>query len=924
LWTISSGVEGGMLRGRERECRLLDDMVKTIRSGGSCSLLLRGEPGIGKTALLDYLCESADGCRVLRMAGFESETELVFAALHRLCWPVLDEVDRLPAPQQTAVQGAFGNVPGGHPDPFFIGLGILSLLSEVAADKPLLCVIDDAQWLDKASAQALGFAARRLEAESVALVFAEREPVSQVALTGLPDLPVLGLPHAEARQLLDSALHVPLDESIREQIITDTGGNPLAILELPRNLTIQALAGGFGLPATQPMSGRIEESFRSRLDLLAADTRLLVLLAAAEPTGEPSLLWRAAELLAIPPEAADQAEAADLVQFDSGVTFRHPLVRSAIYGSASAKSRRNVHSALAAATDRQRDPDRRAWHRAKATITPDEEVASELEDSAGRAESRGGLAAAAAFFQRAAALTPAPDQRARRTLAAARVSLDSGAPDLARRLLNAAERGPLDPLQEATLARLQGQLAFHLRRGGDASPLLLAAALKLQPLNVDLARETLLDALWAAYFAGRLGGRDDVRRVCDAALTAAFAPREDRTIDILLSGIATHFNQGYETAVPALRRAVDDFLTGNVPTPDEVRWSMLATCAATDLWADDAWYALAIRHVKVCREIGALTVLPFALDYLALAEIHGGDLQAAATLIDEIDTICAVTGTASLAYASLTLAALREPQDHATSLIEAAVRDATARNEGFEITSTEYASAILHNGAGRYNLAFPAAHRAYGYDDAGFFPFVTPELIEAAARSGRPDVAAEALRPLSEHAQAVGTSWALGVEARCRALLTPGPAAEAVYRAALQHLQRCRGVLDLARARLLYGEWLRRERRRAEAREQLRSAHEAFLAMGAFGFAERTARELLATGEHARKRTVQTESHLTAQENQIATLARAGLSNAEIGTRLFISPRTVEYHLRKIYTKLSIGSRADLPTVWPKSATTGN
>jgi DNA-binding CsgD family transcriptional regulator len=909
-----------MLRGRSAERVQLDRLLEAIHAGQSAVLVLRGEAGIGKTALLDYTAERAEGCRVLRAVGVESEMELPFAGLHQLCAPLLDRLEWLPPPQREALGIAFGLSSGTRPDRFLVGLALLSLLSDAADQEPLLCLLDDAQWLDQSSAQVLAFVARRLQAEPIGLLFAERESGEFGELGRLPELRLDGLSDADARDLLASVITVPLDDRVRERLVAETHGNPLALLELPHGLSPADLAGGFALTAALPLPSRIEESFRQRVERLPADSQGLLLVAAAEPTGDPTLLWRAADQLGVTPEAAGPAEAAGMITLGAPVTFRHPLLRSAIYRAASAEERRSVHRALAAATDPALDPDRRAWHLADATLAPDEDVASELERSAERARARGGLAAAAAFLERAARLTPEPARRAERDLTAAQTKHDAGAPDGALALLAAAEEGPLNELQHGRLERLRAQLAFALRRGSDAPPLLLSAAQGLEPLDAMLARETYLEAIAATIFAGRLSSGPGVLEVAEAASAAPPAPEPPRTIDLLLDGLATRFTDGYAAGVPALRRALDAVSEDDGHTEDDIRWLWLACRIAPDLWEDEAWHELATRQLRLARDAGALTVLPLAATYRAGVHVHAGEFAAAAALIEEADAITEATGNAPLMYTSLVLAAWRGQEAQAVELIEASREDATRRGEGRAITLAEYATAVLYNGLGRYQAALAAAQRACEHDDLGLFAWALIELVEAAARSREPELAADALEQLSERTRLSGTDWALGVEARSRALLSNGRAAEDFYLEATERLGRCRIRVHLARTQLLYGEWLRRENRRIDARETLRAAHEMFSAMGAEAFAERAARELLATGEKARKRTADTRGQLTAQETQIAELARDGHSNPEIGAQLFISPRTVEYHLHKVFTKLEIGSRNELQRVLPSEA----
>jgi DNA-binding CsgD family transcriptional regulator len=909
-----------MLRGRNTECAELDRLLEALHVGHSAILVLRGEAGIGKTALLGYAAECAEGCRVLQAVGVESEMELPFAGLHQLCAPLLAGLERLPPPQRDALGTAFGLTSGARPDRFLVGLALLSLLSDAAEERPLLCLIDDAQWLDQSSSQVLAFVARRLEAESIVLVFAARQPDELDALAGLPELRLEGLTDAHARELLASVVSGRLDERVGERIIAETHGNPLALLELPHGSSPVDLAGGFAPPPALPLPGRIEESFRQRVERLPAESRRLLLLGAAEPIGDPALLWRAAERLDLGAEAAAPAEAAGLLTLGIRVTFRHPLLRSAIYGAALPEERRSAHRALAAATDPKIDPDRRAWHRAQAAVAPDEEVAAELERSAHRARARGGLSAAAAFLERSAALTPDPSLRARRELTAAQAKHEAGAPAAALKLLAAADEGPLDELQRARLERLRAQLAFALRRGSDAPPLLLAAAKRLEPLNAGVARETFLEALAAAIFAGRLGSGCGALEVAEAARAAPPAPQPARTIDLLLDGLASRFTDGYAAGVLPLRQALHAVSREEGHSEDHIHWLWLACRIAPDLWEDETWHELATRQLQLARDAGALSVLPLAATYRAGVHVHAGEFAAAAALIEEADAITEATGNAPLGYTSLVLAAWRGREAEALELIEASREDAAGRGEGRAITLAEYATAVLYNGLGRYRESLAAAQRASEHDDLGLFGWALIELVEAAARDREPQLAAEALELLSDRTGLTGTDWALGIEARSRALLDEGQGAEDLYLEATERLGRCRIKVHLARAHLLHGEWLRRQNRRIDARESLRTAHELFSTMGAEAFAERAARELLATGEKARKRTADTRGQLTAQETQIAELAREGHSNPEIGAQLFISPRTVEYHLHKVFTKLAISSRNELQRVLPSEA----
>jgi DNA-binding CsgD family transcriptional regulator len=906
------------LTDRRAERGVLDGLVEALRAGESRVLVVHGEAGVGKTALLEYLAGRASRYRVLRVVGVQSEMELAFAGLHQLCAPLLDQLRVLPGPQQEALRAAFGMSAGPAPDRFLVGLASLGLLAEAAAERPVLCLVDDAQWLDRASAQVLAFVARRLGAESVGLVFSARVADGELAM--LPELEVKGLPEGDARTLLDAALTGPVDAQVREQIVAETRGNPLALLELSRSSTLTDLAGGFGLPAALPgaLPGRIEDSFRRRIDTLPSPARRLLLLAAADPTGDSVLVWRAAGRLGIGTLAAGPAVEAGLAEFGARVQFRHPLVRSATYRSASAQDRQEAHQALAEATDPQTDPDRRAWHRAQAATGPDEQVATELQDSAGRAQARGGLAAAAAFGERAALLTPDPVRRASRTLVAAQASLRAGAFGKALELLAMAEAGPLDELQGARADWLRGQIAFASGPGSDAPLMLLKAAKRLEPLSPGLARETYLDAWQAALFAGHLAG-GDLDEVSRAARALPPPERPPQVADLLLDGLALLVTDGPGVAAPALRRALGAFADPDVAVADRLRWSWWAPVASLPLW-DSEGYDLIVPPLQFARDVGALDQLPMLLNVLAVATALRGDLAAAASLVAEADAARDASGARLVAYAAMVLAALRGSEAQAAPLIEATLEQAAAVGQGAAVTWAHWVAAVLYNGLGRYQEALVAARQATGHKLVHLSMWALPELVVAAARTGNAELARDALDQLSEWTQAGRTDWGLGVEARSRALLSEGDAADRLYLEAIDRLGRTGMRPDLARAHLLYGEWLRRQRRRGEARVQLRTAHGLLDAMGMEGFAARARLELRATGETARKRSVATMLQLTAQETQIAWLARDGLSNPEIGARLFLSPRTVQYHLGKVFTKLDITSRGDLRRILPAHA----
>jgi DNA-binding CsgD family transcriptional regulator/tetratricopeptide (TPR) repeat protein len=798
---------------------------------------------------------------------------------------------------------------GRTPDPFLVGLAVLNLLSEAAEERPLLCVIDDAQWLDRASARVLAFVARRLLAERIAMVFAAREQI--VSLAGFAELRVEPLGHRDARALLDSILPGRLDERVLERIVVETHGNPLALLELPRGLTPAQLAGGFGLPTALPLSTGIEQSFTRRLVRLPRDARQLVLLAAAEPLGDPALLWRAAEQLGIPETAAQAAELEGLLRLDGAVTFRHPLVRSAVYGAAEPTERRKVHLALAEATDREIDPDRRAWHRAQAAASPDEDVAAELELSAARAQARGGFAAAAAFLERATELTPEESRRSRRALAAAQAKLQAGALDDALRLVATAESGVLTELEQARAELLRAQLSFFSTRGNDAAPLLLEAAERLREIDPELARETYLEALTAAIFAGPLAGPGASSSEVAQAAKAAPPARKPRGLDQLLDGLVALLTDTYAAGVPILRKTQRAFGAG-MSEREELRWMWGGTVSAMLLWDDERWERLSDRHLQLVRETGALGGLQIALGHREGMHVFAGELGSAASLLDAIEEATQLTGSPLPPYHGLGLVAMRGREAEARRLIDKARPEVIERGEGAGLEFMDWAEAVLYNGLGRYSEALAASRRVLDSSELVPVNWALPELVEAAARTGARELAADADRLLTDRSGASGTDWALGIAARSHALVVEDERADDLYAEAIERLSRTRVAVDLARAHLLYGEWLRRQSRRVDARKELRIAHEMFTDFGMEAFAERARVELEATGEHARTRTVETLGDLTPQESQISRLVAQGHTNREIAAQLFISPSTVEYHLRKVFRKLGVKTRTQL------------
>ncbi|AWW41691.1 helix-turn-helix transcriptional regulator [Streptomyces cadmiisoli] len=909
------------LVGRHRECAALDDLLVGLRKGGSRVWVIRGEAGIGKSVLLEYVAAQASRVTVTRARGIEADMELPYASLHQLCTPFLAEVEALPGPQRDALRVAFGMAAGDPPDRFLVGLAVLTLLTRASETRPVLLVVDDAQWLDQVSLQTLEFVARRLLAEPVAMVFAVRDPEGQAALAGLPEIRIGGLDAAAGGELLEAAVSGRLEKRVRDRFVAEMHGNPLALLEFSRGRSAAELA--YGLTSSSPIvqgtvSSRVERDFARRLAALPAPTRTLLLIAAAEPIGDARLLVRAADALEITPNGAP-AKAAGLIEFGESVRFRHPLVRSAVYRQAEPEERRAVHRALSAATDPVLDPDRRAWHAAQAADGPDEEVAAGLEQAAGRARQRGGMAAEAVLLERAAEVTPDAWARGRRALAAAEAHLSAASPDRATELATRAELCPLSPLDQARLARLRARILFARRRSDEAAPLLLDAAAQFAAAGLPLARETYLEAISATVFAGRVHGPTGARAAAIAARGSGAPSSGSKAADLLLDGVATLLADGYETGVPALCRALEPLAHEELATREAtMRWLLLAPVALEAFihhaWDLHAWDMLATRAVRLARDIGALGALPPALIYLSGVHIHTGNFAEGARMIEEADAIAAATGHAPHQYATLVLAGWRGDADAAAGIIEGAKASAALRGEVSLLGVTGCIQGVLFNGLGRYDQALAAARSGIEHDGFNFTGLSLVEHIEAATRCGELDEARTSLARLVELTRAADSGWARGASTRSQALLTGDDVkADRLYRTAIDEFGRGRVAVEVARTHLLYGEWLRRARRRSLAREHLRTAHEMFDGMGANAFAERARRELLASGERVRVRETEPASALTPQEAQIATLAAGGMTNPQIGAELFISPHTVEWHLRKVYTKLGISSRRALP-----------
>ncbi|MGW3415675.1 AAA family ATPase [Streptomyces sp. NPDC000888] len=912
----TGGARTGLI-GRRDECHVLDDLIAQAKGGHSGVVVVRGEAGIGKTELLDHVIDRAGGFRLVRAAGVQSEMELSYAGLHQLCAPLLSRLDDLPGPQRTALRTAFGMRAGDAPDRFLVGLATLSLLAGAAVDEPLLCVVDDAQWLDRVSSQTLEFVARRLIAESVLLVLAVRESGPREILADLPELLVRGLGEEDSRRLLDSVVTGSLDPRVRDRIVAEARGNPLALLELPHGLTAVEMAGGFDGLTARPLAGQIETGYLRRIQALPAEAQQLLLVAALEPVGDVALLRKAAERLGIPVNAAvTQAEASGLMTLGTWVRFRHPLVRSAAYRSVGFEERRRVHQALADSIDVTLDPERRVWHLASAAVGPDEAVAAELEGSADRAHRRGGLAAAAAFLHRASELTPDAERRGARTLAAAQAKFQAGAYDTARELVDVADLNPLGEVGAGRANLLRGQITSAARSASAGLPLLLQAARQLQPYDSELARQTYRDAIYAALTAGRLAS-GGVRDVAEAVLSVPGRERPTQREDLLLTGISRMVTEGYAGGAPLVLDAVNAFRAEGRTSRDALGWLPLVCRMAHSVWDFAAWSELSARLVESAREDGALAMLPSALLLRLSNRVFAGDLRAADSLRVEADAIGEATGSCFFAhYGSLVVEPFKGREAPTRQAIAAVTHDRLLQNEGKVMTATQWAEAVLCNGLGRYEEAYSAAERGCANpQELGLSMQSRVELVEAAVRLGRTARATESVSMIEEMAQVSGTPWALGTSAAVRALVTHGTAAETLHREAIEQLDLAQTRMDSARARLRYGEWLRREWRRTDARSWVGEAYEMLGEAGAEAFAERARGELRAAGVKVRRQAAPTAVTFTAKEAEIARLARDGLTNPEIAARLFLSPHTVEWHLRKVFAKLGISSRKDIGSV---------
>jgi DNA-binding CsgD family transcriptional regulator len=904
-------------RGAEKHA--LSGVLDSTRRGMSGVLVLRGEPGVGKSALLGHAVEQAEDMQVVRIVAVESEKNLGFAAVHQLLVPFLPALDRLPEPQRRALGVAFGLVSGPPADPFLVGLAVLTLLSDAAETRPVLCVIDDAQWLDEESADLLSFVARRLLADRVGLLFGLRETSdAEPRLQALPDLRISGLPEQAAHELLQTSNSQPIDPLVAARIVAETGGNPLAVVEAARELTPDQLGGRVPLPEPLPVGHRLEASFLRRVRDMPADTQLLLLLAAAGSPGRGHLLWQAAGELGVPESAVAPAEAAGLVTFWPHVRFAHPLVRSAVYHAATAADRRLAHRALASASDPELDAVSRAWHLAAAAARRDEGVAAELEAAADRIRSRGGYAATAMLLDRAAQLTPAPEARAERQLAAAQAHVLAGTIDRADALLVEAGRGLRNPLSVAQAARLRGRIQATCGCVADAVAALVGAAERLPDLDPRAARDALLSALESAAFAGWASSAHllgEIARTARELPPTGDAPGS--AANLLLHAYTARVTGGYAASVAAMRVAVQAFLREDVDADVALRRLELTAIGAVDLLDDAAAERLTTRWIDQARGSGALARLAGGLAFRsAFVDAPAGRLAAARTADAEARELGEVTHNPAIvpptgAHRVITLA-LSGREAEARETAAAVAREAPTRGAAGEAAFGAYGLGVLEISLGNYDAAVGCLEPAYADDTPLVGTLALPDLVEAAARAGRRDLADRVLQRLADRATASGTPLALGLLARSQALLADPDEAQPKYEEAVALLGRTSAAPQLARAHLLFGEWLRRQRRRREARDQLRHALGMFDGIGLDAFAERTRVELRATGERVRKREVGTPEELTPQEAQIATLVSRGEANREIAAQLFVSPSTVEYHLRKVFRKLGVNSRTQL------------
>jgi DNA-binding CsgD family transcriptional regulator len=904
-----------MLLGRAQEQEVLGGLIDAVKSGLSGALILYGEAGMGKTALLDYTVSSAPELRLLRIAGVEAESAFGFAALHRLLAPLLGELENLPQPQHDALGAAFGLVTEAPADLFLVALASLTLLASSASPRGLLCVIDDAQWVDPESLNVLAFVGRRLNAEGIALIFGYRtsDTVFQI-LAGIASLPVAGLPEPAAIQLLSSTTQSPINPATARRIVAETSGCPLALTELTTHLTTGQFAGVEPLSDPLPIGRQLETHFLRQIEAMPAATQLFLLVAAAETSGEPSLVRKVARGLGCARDAEEDAIRQRLIVTKARVEFRHPLIRSAVYAGATLAERRAVHQAMADSTDRSVEPERWARHVAAAATGPDDRLASEIEVVALRARERGGHAAEASLWVQAADLTEERDKRSARLLEASAAALNSGMALRAQKLLHQAQPGLTDPMLVAEARHLEGRMCFALSRSSYAPGLQLQAAQQFLPLNVDRAREAMLEGLQAFVTAQYFTHDREAIDIARVALASRDGPTPDQLSDLLLDGTSLLVTGRYPEAIELLRRAGRLLLGASISPHEIAKWQFCGAFAANELMDDRLYVRWAERVEGASREQGALFALLLALFALAEHYVRAGQFSSADTSLAEAMQVGEAIGWDADHYQSLRalLLAWRAEAPEARSAAKTLIELGVASGSAMSVFVGYHALAILELGSGNYGAALVASEQISNAAVLGFGPQIIPIVVEAGIRSGNRDAADSALARFQVRATAAGTPWALGLLTRSQALLADDAEAEELYEVSISYLERTLVSTDLALAHLSYGEWLRRQQRRVDARTHLRTAHDMFASMGAAGFAERARAELLATGERVSRRTVEHQSDLTAQELQIATMASRGATNPEIATKLFLSASTVDYHLRKVFRKLGITSRRQL------------
>ncbi|MFC5236026.1 helix-turn-helix transcriptional regulator [Pseudonocardia zijingensis] len=902
------------LYGRTAECARVEQLLQLERA----TLRIIGESGIGKSTLLEHAARRATGYRLLRVRGVAAEHELPYAGLHLLCAPLIDDLHALQPAQRDALATAIGLTPGPPPDRPLVSLAVLNLLTRAADTRPVCCIVDDAHLLDPASRLVLAFVARRAE-RGLLILLAEREHQHGTELDGVPELRLEPLPYDDARFLLAATTPGKVDAAVIERVLIEARGNPGTLVDAFDGITAVELAGGYAIPAPRAAHPEPDHGCAQRSRQLRADARRLLLTAAADPTGDPPVAWRAAATLGIGTDAAEVLESQRLLVFGPRIAFACPRLRATVYATAAPAELREIHGALADAVDADVDADRRAWHRALGCSGLDDAVATDLERHAPTAHTRGGIAARAAFLEKAALLTPDPVRRAQRALTAAEAHQLSGAPEIAQRLLAIAEIAPPDDARRARMALQRARIAFTTHRSPASPGHLLEAARRIEPHSPALARDAYLEALTAALFAGELATNPTAVDVAGAA-RAAVAAGPAHPADPLLDALATRVLDGPLTAAGPLAAVLGAFRAPELD-PAVSRWLWLAGCIAADSWDAQAWTALSSRQeAHACAENTATPAHVQA--HLALADVYLGRFDAARGRLARVDAKVSTTRTTPLRHPALLLAAWQGRPGVLHDLVANARRDARDRGDGVTSAAADLAEAIMHNSVGRYQQALAAASDACRSEQLAFAGWALPELVEAAVRSGRHDAARRAVTRLTERTDAAGTDWGLGVQAAARALLADEQGAEPLYREAIDRLARTGIRTHFGRVQLLYGEWLRRRKRRVDARIPLRAAFELFTTIGSDALADRAHRELLATGEKARRRSVDAGRQLTPQEARIAHLALNGLSNPEIGARLFVSPRTVEYHLHKVFAKLGISSRTELHMVLATAANT--